>query len=98
MGTRPTLKEGTNVLMTSSMSDEDTESKSSWLNTSIGTAVSSAVRPARRVPIVTISSTASSAPCAETLVGNEPSASSTEVIASQAGLIKFFIVKVPPND
>jgi len=63
IGWRRAANDGTMALITSIRSDELTLEISSALNTSTGTAVSTAARSRRRVPIVTISSiTRASAP------------------------------------
>ena len=56
IGCRVTLNDGTRVLITSTMSDELTLSRSGSVNTSTGTAASAMTRAEVRVPMVTISS------------------------------------------
>ena len=67
IGCRETLNDGTMVLMTSTISDELTLSRSGKVNISTGTAASAMVRAAVRVPMVTISSIPPCAYCSSSL-------------------------------
>ncbi len=95
---RCTWNEGTSVLMMSSMSSDDTLSISCRLKTSTGTADSTAVRPLRRVPVITISSSVlTTSCCAIALQGDSAAITKLLVVRANQAFGRFLLIVTDPR-